>query len=179
MVTPAPGNLQVAWRETLEPEARALDEGDRGGVLRLDVCLDAVQPHPGKRVSEHQAHALGHVTLAFMGPTGVVAEVGAVEHTADNLAHGEDAEDGAVGEPADQEALDVRLATATHPRDEGSRIGGWHHPTPMECATGSVQRNDLLGVATRGLPQIDPFADLERISLIRFRHAGPSVAEPR
>jgi len=145
----------------------------------LDVRLDPVQCHAGKRVTEHQAHALRHVTLAVMGPLGVVAEVGAVEHPEDDLAEGEDADNRAVGEPADQEALNVWLATAAHPRDEGSRIGGWHHPAPMECSTGSVQRNDLGRVATRGLPQIDAFTDLEGISLIRFRHAGPSVAAPR
>ena len=58
-------------------------------------------------MTEHQAHALGHITLAVMGPLGVVAEVGAVEHPEDDLAQGEDADNSAVGEPADQEALHV------------------------------------------------------------------------
>src|SRR5207245_2738071 len=80
VITPAAGHLQVARRETLEPEARALDEGDRGGVLPLNIRLDAMQPHGRECVSEDEMHALRHVALTDVGLLGVVANVGALKH---------------------------------------------------------------------------------------------------
>jgi hypothetical protein len=49
----------------------------------------------------------------------------------------------------------------------------------MERATESVRRNDLRAVALRRLAEVDAFAHLERIFGIRFRHAVPTIAEPR
>ena len=101
-----------------------------------------------------------------------------MKHSANDLTQGEEADDGAIAESADQEALDVRLATAAHPLAESCGIGGWHHPAPMECPTDPVQGNDLLPVAARRLAEVDPFTHFERIFEISFWHA-PSVAERR
>jgi hypothetical protein len=43
VVLPAAGYAEVASRQTLVAEARAVDEGERGAVLRDDVGLDAME----------------------------------------------------------------------------------------------------------------------------------------
>jgi hypothetical protein len=55
-----------------------------------------------------------------------------MKHSADDLAQDEDADNGIVEEPADEEAFDIRLAAAGHPPGEGFRVGGWQHPASME-----------------------------------------------
>jgi hypothetical protein len=77
-----------------------------------------VQAHGRERLSKHQAHGFGHVTLLGVGPERVIAEVGALEHSTDDLAQDEDPHDCLVGGPADKEALDVGLAAAGHPFGE-------------------------------------------------------------
>src|SRR5712691_6777382 len=134
--------------------------------------------HRREGVPEHELNALAHVALARIGLRGVVAEVGAVKHSANDLTQGEEAHDGAVGESADEKALDVRLAAAAHPLAEGCGIGRWHHPASMECPTDPVQCNNLLPVAARRLAEVDPLTHVERIVEVRFWHA-PSVAEQR
>ena len=49
----------------------------------------------------------------------------------------------------------------------------------MERATESVRRNDLRAVAVRRLAEVDALTHLEGLSLIRFGHAVPTIAEPR
>jgi hypothetical protein len=130
-------------------------------------------------MSEHEAHALRHVALLGVRLLRVIAEISAVKHPANDLAQDEDADNGPVEDPADEEALDVRLAAAAHPPGEGVRVGGWQHPALMERATQPVRGNNLRAVALRRLAEVDAFAHLERIFGIRFRHAVPTIAEPR
>jgi hypothetical protein len=138
-----------------------------------------VQFHGRKGMSEHEAHALRHVALPMMRPLSVVAEVGGLEHSANDLAQHEDADNGIVEEPADEEAFDIRLAAAGHPPGEGFRVGGWQHPASMQRATQPVRRNDPRPVAPRRLAEVDAFTNLEGPFVIRFRHAVPTIPEPR
>jgi hypothetical protein len=124
VIAPAPGDFQVARRKAFEPEARAFDEGDRGGVLRLNVRLEAMQPHGREHVSEDELHALRHIALTDVGLLGVVAKVGALEHSADDLAENEDTKNRSVRDSADDEALHVWLAAAVDPAGKGRRIRG-------------------------------------------------------
>src|SRR6202165_5770717 len=110
-------------------------------------------------MSEHEAHALRHLALPGVRLLRVIAEVRAVNHSADDLAQDEDADDGVVDEPADEEAFDIGLAAAGHPPGEGFRVGGWQHPASMERATDPVRRNDLRPVALRRLPGGDAVTD--------------------
>src|SRR4051794_27325837 len=118
VVAPAPVDLQVARREPLEPEAGALRQRDRRLVVRLDVRLDAVQPHRAERVPQHQLGALGHVALARVRRADGVAEVRAQERPAKDLAEVEEAEDAAVLAAAEQEQLEVVAAAARDQRGE-------------------------------------------------------------
>jgi len=102
-----------------------------------------------------------------------------MKHSADDLAQDEDADNGIVEEPADEEAFDIRLAAAGHPPGEGFRVGGWQHPASMERATQPVRRNDPRPVAPRRLAEVDAFTNLEGPFVIRFRHAVPTIPEPR
>jgi hypothetical protein len=66
-----------------------------------------------------------------MRPLGVIAEVGAVKHSADDLTHDEDADNSVVDEPADEKAFDIGLAASGHPPREGCCVGRWQHPSSM------------------------------------------------
>jgi hypothetical protein len=128
-------------------------------------------------MSEHQRHALRHVALTAGGLLGVVAEVGALKHSADDLTHDEDANKRIVDEPADEEAFDSGLAAASHPPGEGFRVGGRQHPASMESAAQPVRRHDLRAVGCRRLAEVDAVTNLE--SILRFGHAVPTIPEPR
>src|SRR3979411_924018 len=136
-----------------------------------------MQLHGRKRMSEHEAHALRHIALPGVRLLGVIAEISAVEHPANDLAQDEDADNGVVVRPADQQALNVWLAAAGHPRGEGFRVGRWPHPAAMERAAQPVRGNELPAVALLRPAEINALAELEGLLVIRFRHAVPTIPE--
>jgi hypothetical protein len=150
-----------------------------------------VELHGIEGMPQYQLHTLPHVALPGILPLRVIAKIRAVEHSANDLAQGEDTDHGAVGEPTDQEALDIRLVAATHPLDERTPISGWHHPASMECPAGAVQCDDRWPVVVRRLAQKDVFTDFERagrlnrpvtawrLAGVRLRHGEPSDGAPR
>jgi hypothetical protein len=138
-----------------------------------------MQFHGGERVPQHQLHALDHVALAGKRLLGVVAEVGALKEPPNDLAERKHAGNRAVLEPANEEALHIRLAAAHHPLREAARVSRRGHPAAMQRSAGSVSRHDLHLVAVGGFTQVDSFADFEGMVEIRLAHAEPSLAEPR
>jgi hypothetical protein len=138
-----------------------------------------MQLHGGESVPQNQLHAFTHVALAGERLLGVIAEVGALKEPANDLAQREHTGNRAVLEPANKEALHVRLPAAHHPLREGLHVGGRRYPAAMQCTAGGVSRHDLSPVAAGGFAQVDAFAHLKGIVEIRLAHAEPSLAEPR
>jgi hypothetical protein len=178
VIAPAASDLEIAWRESLQPEARALDEGDRGGVFRLDIRLHSVQLQGDEGVPQDQLQTFGHVALMVERTLRVIPHVSALEEAADNLVQHEDADDRSVLDPADEEAFDPRFPQALHPFGEGDDIGRWCDPSTMDRATCLVPGNHLCFVAPCRFAQIDALAHLEGTSQIRLAHAEPSLAGP-
>ena len=125
-----------------------------------------------------KSHAFRHVALPHVGLLGVIAEITALEHAANDLAQDEDADNRPVGKPANEEALDVWLPAAIHPPDEGRRVSWWQNPAAMDVATEPVRRNQLQAVAARRFAQVHTRTDLEGALRIRAGHAGPTSREP-
>lgn len=150
---------------------RAIEAAFSGWTFASTRC----SPHVPKDVPQHEPHALLHVALTRVRLLGVVAEVGAVEHPADDLAQDEDAKNCLVVGPAYEQAFDVGLAAAGHPPGERFRVGWWPHPASMQCATAPVRRNNLRAVAVRGLAEVAAFTQLEDFFAIRFSHAVPTI----
>src|SRR5688500_15188672 len=71
VVAPAAADLEVAGREALALEAGAADEGEGGGVVGLDVGLDAVELEALEGVAEDEPHPGRHVAA----PGGRAARV--------------------------------------------------------------------------------------------------------
>ena len=138
-----------------------------------------MQLHGRKGVAEHQPHPLCHVATAGIRLVRVVAEVGTLKEPPKDLTEGKHADDGAIVEPADEEALDIGLAAAPHPLGERLRIGRRCHPPAMKRSTGLVAGHDRDLVTVRRLAKKDLLTDFEGIREIRFGHAVPSVGERR
>ena len=138
-----------------------------------------MQFHGGEGVAQHQLQAFHHVALAVERTLRVVPDVGALEEAPNDLTQRIDAGDRAVLEPAHEEALDIRLPAPHHPLDEGLHVGGRGHPAAVQCPAGSVPSDDLRLITVGGFPQVDPFAEFERVFEVRLAHAEPSLAEPR
>jgi hypothetical protein len=136
-----------------------------------------MQPHSRKHVSEDEVHAFRHVALAGMRLLRVIAEVATLEHAANDLAQDEGTQNRSVCAPANEEAFDVRLAASFHPTGERGGVGGRQHPAVMERATQPVPRNDLRTVTVCRFAEVDAFTDFERLFLIRFGHAVPTIPE--
>ncbi len=86
----AGGDVEELPGEPLVDEPQAADQTGRADVARLDVGLDAVQAHPdrlvGERESDHQREALGEEAPPGVGVVGVVADGGALECAAYDVA---------------------------------------------------------------------------------------------
>ena len=138
-----------------------------------------MQLNGGEGVPQHQLEPFRHEPLPCIRLLGVIAEVGTLKQPPNDLTQGEDARDGAILEPAHEEALHIRLAAAHHPLGKGLCVGGRGYPAAMQCTAGGVPRDDL-GLVTAGrFAQVDALAHLEGFSQVRFRHVAPIVAEPR
>jgi hypothetical protein len=138
-----------------------------------------MQFHGDEGVPQHQLQTLRHVALPGIRLQGVVTQVGALKQPANDLTQGKDAGDRAILDPADEEALHIRLPAPHHPIGEGLRVGGRRHQAAMERAAGRVAHNDLRLVTAGGFAQVDPLAYLEGLSEVRLEHAEPSLVVPR
>jgi len=138
-----------------------------------------MQLHPGEGVAQHQLHALGHVALARERLLSVVTEVGTLKQPPNDLAQGKHAGDGAVLEPADEEALHVWFPAAHQPLGKGVGISRRGHPAAMQSSACRVPRHDFYLVAAGGFAQVDPFAYFEGMVVVSPRHVETSFAEPR
>jgi hypothetical protein len=94
-----------------------------------------MQPHGREHMSQDKMHALRHVALTDVGLLGVVAKVGALEHSANDLAEDEDTGNRSIRKSAHEETLDVRLAAAIDPACKSRRIRRCHDPASMDGAS--------------------------------------------
>ena len=138
-----------------------------------------MQFHGCEGMPQHELQTLCHVPLPVERTLRVVPHVGALEEAPNDLTQRVDAGDRAIVEPADEEALDVRLTAPLHPLDEGLRVGGRGHPAAVQRAAGSVPRDDLGLIAVGGLAQVDTFSNFEGATETRLRHPEPNLAELR
>src|ERR1700761_204676 len=122
MVTPAPADLQVAGREALTFEARALRQRNRRLIPRLDVRLQAVQAQLDERDPQHQLDPLTHVPLASVLLGGRVAEVGTLQRAPRDLGDVEEADDLVVARPAHEQRLKIWATRVLEVRSESRRV---------------------------------------------------------
>src|SRR4051794_17050415 len=165
VIAPLAVDLQVARREALEPEARALRQRDRALVAGLDVRLEPVQPERAERVAEHELDAFRHVALAGEGPPDGIAEVGIQERPAEDLAEVEEPEDAAVAAPAQQEQLEVVGACALDQREELLVARRRERPRPVVLAALAHELGELVRVAGTAPPDECALARLEGAAL--------------
>src|SRR5882724_3060441 len=107
VIAPAPPDLQVSRRVPLAAEAEAPDQPERREITGLDVGLQPVQTEPAEGRADDERHGLGHEALPRVRRERIVAEVGAPEHAAHDLADVHDADELARAAAAD-EVADVR-----------------------------------------------------------------------
>ena len=155
MIAPAAAELEVTWRVPFTMKAEALNEGNRRRVLRLDVCLQSVKPELSEGVMENEPEGLGHVALPGERRADLVAEVGALEAAADNLAQLDSTNEGGVVGAADEETDEIGSLAAREVTGElrgGSRR---HDPWRMECAAPPVQGEDVPLIASLRKREVD------------------------
>lgn len=154
VIAPAAGDLQVARRVALEPEAVAGGHPARRFVLGLDVGLDAVKSQAPESVPQGESDAFGQVAARSEGPPDVVPHKGALEWPIEDLTEVDGAHDRIVIEPADQQALVLRRAQAA----QVGRVRRQRHrgrdQAAVELAARAVERHELGPVGTDRMSEI-------------------------
>jgi hypothetical protein len=125
VIPPAPGDLEIAWREPLQSEAQPFDQCPGPVVAGLQVRLNSMQAHRAERVTKGEVDRLRHVALPNERSESVETDVSVVEPSSEDLAQVHDAGQGAVLAPAREEAAKVIAVAAIHVRCEGGFIGRW------------------------------------------------------
>jgi len=85
MVFPASANFQQAAREALPDKSTPFYQCNRGAIVRLDVCLNAVKFELLKCVRQHQKESFMHQTLAGVRDKRIVTYRGALKTAADHI----------------------------------------------------------------------------------------------
>ncbi len=109
MITPAPGDLQVTGRESLQLESQRFHQCDRTNIGRLDICLQTVQFESAKRKPQCQLKGFSHQPLTLMSFEGIKAQIGTLEGAAIDLADIDDSYNCASVVSANQECAKIIL----------------------------------------------------------------------
>jgi hypothetical protein len=143
VIAPSATHGEIAWRVAFSPKAQASREGDRGAVTGLDVGLQSVKPKATKRVVDDEREAFGHEPVSLPRCERVVAEVGALECAADDLADVHDADEVSRPSMADEKSHVCRPAQAAQIRAIGGGRGRRRDPARVQRSAAAHRRNEL------------------------------------
>src|SRR4051794_5122052 len=178
VVAPATADLQVARREPLPLEAGPLREPQGALVRGLDVRLDAVQTQVAEREAQRQLHPLAHVTLAGVGATRPVAEVGVLERAAHDPGQLEEAHDRVVFLAPCEQRVEVVGAIALQQPPVAGGIGRRKRPRPVQLQTCFYEVEELAAVARLRLGQTDARGSHQSASNCSSPTTGERSSDP-
>ncbi len=143
VIAPAGVNVEVAGRVPFAPEAKSLDQATRSVVAGLDVRFQTVKAQPAKCMVNNEGQALGHEALVFVRPEAVVAEVGALKGSVDDLTDVHDADELTRPAQADEMADMGASPESAQIRAVGGCSRGGRDPRSMERSAPAHRREEL------------------------------------
>src|SRR4051794_15145303 len=110
MIAPSATDLQITWRVSLAPETLPTKQRDRGFVVRLNVCLEAVKAEFPEGASNDEPQGFAHIPAVRIRDESVAADICALEKTSHDFGEVDDPNKHARGAQHDKMPLMRRRA---------------------------------------------------------------------